>query len=116
MDPKRAAPKTYTKAFIQTIVADFHQSGQGLSDFATAHDLSPSTLHRWLRARQKLTSPTPPTWLPVHLKDSPPPARASQTKDVTLRLPGGLLLRFAKDTDLTYLASLLRMLQKEVLC
>jgi hypothetical protein len=119
------------RAEVSTLVKNFQQSGQRLSDFCQQHQIAPSTITRHMHRLQSSVAstsaspasspspsphPAPPQLLPVDLvedvQDRHPHRPASHTSPLVLELSGGHRVVLQHDFDESTLLRLIAVLGK----
>jgi len=85
----------------------FRKSGQGVRQFCSENDLSPSTLALWLRPPPALQASDDGELVEVPRQVVAELASANASA-VTMQLPGGVRLEIAPGTDPAWLAQLVR--------
>jgi transposase-like protein len=106
---KPRARVNWTPAERSEWLALFEKSGQSVSEFCRANDLASSTLSLW-RQQQSGASAGSGGGELVEISPAALVKVAGAKAPVTIRLPGGIVLEIALDTDPVWLGALVRSL------
>ncbi len=105
--PERPSRRRFRPSDRRRLIRGFQKSGQSAMAFCGEHDVSPSSLWRWLaRMRREESNAGGMVEIPMMAMR----AQDAQTAAVKVDLVGGTRLEIATGTDTAWLAALVRAL------